>query len=263
MQAQLPKEYAGRLMRAIVEFQLIEPGDRILVGLSGGKDSVFLTYALSALRKQLPVSFTLGAMTIDPQFSEDFPVRRLAAFCHGLDVPFHAQRVDIAGIIRAQQGKDPCYTCAFFRRGALNRYAVENGYNKIAYAHHHDDAVETFLMSLLYAGQLKAFLPKTYLDRSGLTVIRPLLYFREATLEQATPLHGFTPIASPCPMNGKTKRQEIKERLARLSAQNPAFYDHLAAAMRQSPAVQLWPAPKSRAQLKVLYRNFMYGKSSK
>lgn len=247
-------------MRAIVEFQLIEAGDRVLVGLSGGKDSVFLTYALAALREQLPAPFSLGAMTVDPQFSENFPVERLAAFCRGLGVPFHAQRVDIAGAIRAQGGKDPCYTCAFFRRGAINRYASENGYNKVAYAHHHDDAVETFLMSLFYAGQLKTFLPKTYLDRSGLTVIRPLLYFRESELLETTPLCGFSPIASPCPIDGKTKRQEIKELIARLSAENPALYDHLAAAMRESPASQLWPAPKNRPQLKALYRSFMYGK---
>lgn len=249
-------------MRAIVEFQLIKPGDRILIGLSGGKDSLFLTYALAALRKQLPVSFSLGAMTVDPQFSADFPLERIEAFCQTFGLPFYAQRVDIAGTIRDQKGKDPCYTCAFFRRGAINRYALENGYNKIAYAHHHNDAVETFLMSLLYAGQLKTFLPKTFLDRTGLTVIRPLLYFREAELIKAAPLHGFPPVDSPCPYNGKTKRQEVKELIARLGAQTPALYDHLAAAMRESPSAQLWPAQKNRAQLKALYRAFMYGKQS-
>ena len=158
----------------------------------------------------------LGAITINPLFSQDFNLKPLENFCNDLNIPFHSQEVDIAGTIKEQNGKDPCFTCAFFRRGAINRFAKENNYNKIAYAHHNDDAVETFFMSLLYSGQLKTFLPKTYLDRMDLTVIRPLVYFREFELQETYKIHGLNPIASPCPINGKTKRQEVKDLIKNL-----------------------------------------------
>lgn len=258
MQLQLPQTYFNRLMRAIVEFNLIEDNDRILIGLSGGKDSIFLTYALAVLKTHLPKKFDLAAITIDPMFTNDFSTTRIADFCKELSLPFFTQQVDIAGTIQKQQGKDPCFTCAFFRRGAINRHASEKGYNKIAYAHHHDDAVETFFMSLLYSGQLKTFQPSTYLCRTGLTVIRPLIYFRERELADTVSIHGFHPIASPCPLNGKTKRQEIKELIARLSETNPALYAHLASAMRQDPQAALWSAEKNRKEMKELYRRFMF-----
>lgn len=260
MQLHLPQTYFNRLMRAIVEFNLIENGDRILIGLSGGKDSVFLTYALAALKARLPKSFDLAAITIDPMFTADFSTARIAEFCQSLAIPFYTQQVDIAGTIESQQGNDPCFTCAFFRRGAINRHAAEKGYNKIAYAHHHDDAVETFFMSLLYSGQLKTFQPSTYLSRTNLTVIRPLVYFREYELKETTAIHGFIPVHSPCPLNGKTKRQEIKDLIASLTKANPALYAHLAAAMRQNPKADLWPAEKKRKEMKELYRKFMFHK---
>jgi tRNA(Ile)-lysidine synthase TilS/MesJ len=259
MQANLPQAHFSRLMRAVVEFNMIEDGDKILIGLSGGKDSIFMTYALAALRKHLKKDFSLAAMTIDPMFSDDFSLDRLTEFCDSLDIPFYTQKVDIAGAIAAQNGKDPCYTCSFFRRGAMNRFALENGFNKVAYAHHNDDAVETFFMSLLCSGQIKTFLPVTYLDRTGLTVIRPLIYFREAELIAATALHGFVPLKSPCPIDGKTKRQDIKELIQELGKSIPECYEHLAAAMRTSPRTELWPSAKNRRAMKSLYDRFMYG----
>ena len=164
--------------------------------------------------------------------------------------------MDIAGIIADNRGKDPCFSCAFFRRGAINRYALANNCNKIAYAHHHDDAVETFLMGQLYAGQLRTFLPKTILDQTGLTVIRPLIYFRERQLRETVQLHGLPPLVSPCPWNGKTKRQEIKELIAGWEQQNPAIYNHLAAAMRSGASSELWPSSPPREELQNLHRDF-------
>lgn len=258
MKIHLPQTHFSRLMRAIVEFNLIEEGDNILIGLSGGKDSTFLTYALAVMRDRLPKNFTLAAITIDPMFTEDFDSTPIAAFCDKLAIPFYTQAVDIAGTIEEQNGKDPCFTCAFFRRGAINRFAKEHGFNKIAYAHHNDDAVETFLMSLLYSGQLKTFLPKTYLDRTDLTVIRPLVYFREEEVRDTISIHGFSPIDSPCPINGKTKRQEIKELIATLSKENPMLYSHLAAGMRGNAVIELWPDTQNREQMKEKYNTFMY-----
>ena len=260
MKINLPQIYFSKILRAIVEFDLIDNGDRILIGLSGGKDSVLLTYALAIMRERLKKKFTLRAFTVDPQFNDSFDTARLQAFCESLDIPYETRPVDIAGAIEAQKGKDPCFTCAFFRRGAVNRYALEQGCNKIAYAHHHDDAVETFLMSLLYSGQLHTFTPKTYLDRTGLTVIRPLVYLREQETIAAIPYHGFKPVPSPCPFDGHTIRQTIKEKIARLSKENPLIYDHLAAAMRQSSLGELWPAAKTRPEMAQSYYSYMYGK---
>lgn len=258
MKLQLPQIYFSRLMRAIVEFKLIEENDRILIGLSGGKDSIFLTYALAVMREKLKKNFSLAAITIDPMFTNDFSTKRIEDFCKELAIPFTSHKVNIAETIRQQNGKDPCFTCAFFRRGAINRFAVENGFNKIAYAHHNDDAVETFLMSLLYSGQLRTFLPKTYLDRTGLTVIRPLIYFRESELKNTITIHGFTPVDSPCPLNGKTKRQEIKELIAKLTTTTPDLYSHLAAGMRENAVVELWPATLNRQELKKAYDTYRY-----
>lgn len=262
MKTNLPQTHFSRLMRAIVEFDLIEDNDQILIGLSGGKDSIFLTYALALLQKRLKKNFDLAVITIDPMFTKDFPLHKVADFCKNLNLPFYHQAVDIAGTIKEQNDKDPCFTCAFFRRGAINRFAKEHGYNKVAYAHHHDDAVETFFMSLLYSGQLKTFLPKTYLDRTEISVIRPLIYFRENELKDTVALHGFTPIGSPCPFNGKTKRQEIKELIAVLGENNPTLYAHLGAGMRESAIIELWPPRQNRQQLKEKYDAYMYGCST-
>ena len=256
MDKNLPQDYFGRLCRGIIEFDMIAKGDKILIGLSGGKDSLFLTYALSILRKRSSTPFELAVLTIDGMFNDTFDTTELAKFCANLSIPFHTKKVDIAGIIEKNNGNDPCFTCAFFRRGAINKFAVENGFNKVAYAHHHDDAVETFLMSILYSGQINTFMPTTYLDKSNLTVIRPLVYFREFELKETPKLHGFTPIPSPCPMNGLTKRQEAKEMIKDLEKTNKALYAHLGAAMRRSPNSTLWPAELTREELYVKHLQF-------
>lgn len=246
----LPRYHLSRLTRAIIEFDMITDGDRILIGLSGGKDSSFLAFALANLQAILPRKFELAAITMDPMFTDDFDPEPIADFCASLAIPWHFIKVNVAQTIEANKGKDPCFTCSLFRRGAINKFAAAHGFNKIAYAHHHDDAVETFLMSILCSGQLTTFLPVTYLDRTDLTVIRPLIYFRERELAATPRLHGFTPVASPCPLNGKTKRQEIKELIDRLAVVDPAVYTHLAAAMRQREKQSLWPPEPSRAEMK-------------
>jgi len=263
MNNNLPQDYFGRLCRAIIEFDMIQKGDKILIGLSGGKDSLFLTYALSILRSRSATPFELSVLTIDPMFTDTFDTSPLAEFCSKLTIPFYTKKVDIAGIIKNNNSSSPCFTCAFFRRGAINNFAVENGFNKVAYAHHHDDAVETFLMSILYSGQINTFLPTTYLDQSKLTVIRPLVYFREAELKTTPQLHGFTPIPSPCPMNGLTKRQEAKDMIVELEKNNPTLYAHLGAAMRHSPTTKLWPAELTREELQIKHLNFWNKKVKK
>ena len=246
-------------MRAITEFELIQDNDRIMIGVSGGKDSIFLAYAMAMIRQRIKKKFELMAVTVNPMFSDSFDLAPIKDFMQRLDIPHHSFDVDIKGAIDAQGGKDPCYTCAFFRRGAVNRYAKEQGCNKVAYAHHNDDAVETLFMGLLYSGQVHTFTPSTYLDKTDITVIRPLVYFREQEIIDAIQYHQVQPVPSPCPNDGHTIRQRVKELIQEMSIENPQLYPHLASAMRENAVGELWPAPKNRKEMKKAYYDYMYG----
>ena len=246
-------------MRAITEFELIQDNDRIMIGVSGGKDSIFLAYAMAMMRQRIKKKFELMAVTVNPMFSDSFDLAPIKDFMQRLDIPHHSFDVDIKGAIDAQGGKDPCYTCAFFRRGAVNRYAKEQGCNKVAYAHHNDDAVETLFMGLLYSGQGHTFTPSTYLDKTDITVIRPLVYFREQEIIDAIQYHQVQPVPSPCPNDGHTIRQRVKELIQEMSIENPQLYPHLASAMRENAVGELWPAPKNRKEMKKAYYDYMYG----
>ena len=144
--------------------------------------------------------------------------------------------------------EEPCATCSFLRRGMMNRFAKEQGYKVVALAHHQDDAVETFLMSIIYSGQVKTFLPRTELERSGIRVIRPLAYFREAELRKGIGLTKFQPMPSPCPLDGQTKRAEIKELIRKLCCHDKRVFNNLAAAMREGRPGKLWPAELSQEE---------------
>lgn len=249
-------EYLRRVWRAIIEFDLIAPRDRILIGLSGGKDSLFLTEALAAVRQRSTRPFELAALTIDGQFAAGFPLDKLRTFCEKLAIPFFSQTMAVEQLIASGGGKDPCATCSFFRRGALNRFAVENGFTKLALAHHHDDAVETFLMSIFYAGRVQTFLPKVSQERAGISVIRPLIYLREHEIRSAIKTMKLRPIKNPCPYNGKTKRQEIKQLIRHYEKKDPGFYQRFTAAMRCQDTVSIWPAKPTRATLRKNYLDF-------
>jgi len=261
MTMNLPQMYFSKIVRAIVEFEMIERGDTILIGLSGGKDSLLLTHALAMIRKRTNDKFSLKALTIDPMFDNSFDTEGLSKFCASLDIPHVIQRVDIAEVIRSDKKNAPCYTCAFFRRGAINRIASELHCNKVAYAHHNDDAVETLLLNLLYSGQIGTFQPTTYLDRMKLTVIRPLVYLRESEIREAISCHGMTPVKSPCPFDGKTKRETVKRLINDLTKENPLIYEHLSAAMRTNnynEICRLWPPAKTKKEMRESYSRFMY-----
>lgn len=169
----------GLVRRCIEDYRMIEPGDRIAVGVSGGKDSLTLLTLLAALREYVPYSYDLTAITIDMGLGGmDFsPVARL---CERLGVPYSRVETEIGPIIfEHRKENNPCSLCAKMRRGALNQALLEQGYSKVALGHHYDDAVETFLMSLLFEGRIGCFEPVTYLDRTGVTQIRPMLYLTE------------------------------------------------------------------------------------
>ena len=246
----------SKIVRAVVEFNLIDDDDKILIGVSGGKDSLFLTYALETLRRRMKKNFSLIALTIDPKFKDDFgeQIARVKKFCNELGIEHTAHAVDIAGLI---DDNSPCYTCAYFRRAAVNRLADELGANKVAYAHHLDDAVETFFMSLLSSGQLTTFQPKTFLDRTNITVIRPLVYVRESEIKEFT--QGFDVLKSPCPFDGNTNRQRVKNLIGELEEDFPDLFNHLAAAIRKNSIGELWDAPKTRQQMRENYFALKFG----
>lgn len=246
----LPKWIIRRVTRAVIEFDMLSSGDRVLVGLSGGKDSAFLLCALAVLKEQVPFQFDLAAFHVDQGFEAEFDGSPMAELCETLGIPFHLRRTSIFQAAFNHARQNPCAQCAYLRRAFVNDFAVKNNFNKVALAHHQDDAIETFLMSQLYAGQVKTFQPTSFLDRTGVTVIRPLVYFRELEIKQAGKLLPFTPVDTPCPMAGRSKRAVVKEMIKNLTRDNRYIYDNLVAAMREGAEIRRWTAVPSDQLLK-------------
>ena len=228
----------GLVRRCIEDYNMIEAGDRVAVGVSGGKDSLTLLVLLAALREYYPVKFDLAAMSIDMGLGGmDFsPVAEL---CAKLGVPYTVKKTEIGPIIfDYRKEKNPCSMCAKMRRGALHDLLREQGYNKIALGHHYDDAVETFLMSLLYEGRISCFEPVTYLSRSGLTQIRPMLYLGEKAVVHFAEREHLPIVHNTCPADKHTKRQEVKELIAALQARYPDLKTKVFGAMQRLPLPQ-------------------------
>lgn len=228
----------GLMRRCIDDYHMIEDGDRVAVGVSGGKDSLTLLYTLAALRHYYPKRFALEALSIDMGLGGmDFsPVARL---CEELDVPYTIRRTEIGPIIfDIRKEKNPCSMCAKMRRGALNDLMNERGLNKIALGHHYDDAVETFLMSLLYEGRISCFEPVTYLSRTGVTQIRPMLYVGEKSVAHFAERMALPVVHNVCPADKHTKRQEVKELIAALQVQYPDLKTKIFGSMQRLPLPQ-------------------------
>lgn len=253
----VPAAFLNKMWRAIIEFDMLQDGDKILIGLSGGKDSMFLTAALSEVQRHTPRKFELACYTVDTQFSENFPAKELQAFCAQYNLPHYHEKVNVPEAWQ-HRGNTPCFSCAYFRRAATNRKALELGFNKIALAHHHDDAVETFLLNLLTSGQLKTFLPSTYLTRTGLTVLRPLCYYREEEIIAYGNELNLKPLKNPCPYDGHTKRQDMKLLIKELNKEIPQVYEHLASAQRDTPQRELWPVSPNQKELVQKFRAFWH-----
>ncbi len=211
---------------------MIAPGERVAVGVSGGKDSLALMVLLAGLRRFYP--FELEAVTIDLGLGMD--CAPLAACCERLGVPFTRVETQIGPIVfEGRREKNPCSLCSKMRRGALNEAILARGVQKLALGHHCDDAVETFLMSLLFEGRLSCFQPVTQLDRSGVTQIRPLLYLREQTLAHFAERMALPVMKNPCPADKFTKRQEIKELICRFARDYPQLKARVFGAMQRLP----------------------------
>ena len=240
----------GLVRRCVDDYQMIEAGDKIAVGVSGGKDSLALLALMAGLKQYYPKSFELAAITIDMGMGMDFgPVEE---FCKKLDVPYTCIHTEIGPIIfDVRKEKNPCSMCAKMRRGALNDALKSMGFNKIALGHHYDDAVETFLLSLFYEGRLSCFQPVTYLSRMDVTQIRPMLYIGEKAVASFTQRQNLPVVENRCPADKSTKRQEVKDLLVVLQKQYPDLKTKIFGAMQRLPLPEWGPItpPKGRSSV--------------
>ena len=220
--------------KAVDEYKQIDEGDKIAVGISGGKDSLTLLYALAGLRRFYPKRFELCAITVDLGF-EDFDTEPIAGLCEKLDVPYTVISTDIYRIVfKDRNESSPCSLCAKMRKGALNEAIAKMGCNKVAYGHHKDDTVETLLLSLIYEGRINTFKPVTFLDRTGITVIRPLLYVEEADIIGFANKMALPVAKKTCPVDGHTKREYAKELLSSINRDNPGVMERMFTAIERS-----------------------------
>ncbi|MBR1969462.1 MAG: tRNA 2-thiocytidine(32) synthetase TtcA [Clostridia bacterium] len=212
--------------RAIDDYNMINENDHITVGVSGGKDSLALLYGLAKLRVFYPKPFKLSAVTLDMGFGMDFtPVERL---CDELGVEYILKHTDIADIIfNIRKESNPCSLCAKMRRGALHDAALETGSHKVALGHHQDDALETFMLSLIYEGRINCFSPVTYLDRKDITLIRPMIYAPENFIIGVAKKYEFPVVRNRCPEDKRSKREYVKNLIKSLEKENPGFKTRL------------------------------------
>ncbi len=215
--------------RAITEYKMIRSGDRIAVGLSGGKDSVTLLALLSAYRKFSPESFSLTAITVDLGF-ENADFSPLAAFCETIGVPYVTEKTEIGEVVfGVRKEKNPCALCAKMRKGALVSAAAAQGCNKVALGHHADDFIETMLLSLFYEGRLSSMPPKTLLDRTGVVQIRPMMYLEEKNI--AAYARDLPVCKSCCPADKITRREYVKKVIDGVKKEIPFVRERMYAAL--------------------------------
>lgn len=213
--------------KALDDYQLIEAGDKIAVGISGGKDSLTLLYALSGLRRFYPKPFELEAVTVDLGY-EGFQLEAIQKLCDELEVPYHIVYTEIAKVLfEKRQESSPCSLCAKMRKGALNNAIRELECNKVAYAHHMDDIIETAFLSMIFEGRFYSFPPKTYLEDSKLTVIRPMIYVSEAEVKGFQNKYQLPVVKNPCPADGNTKREYVKQLIRQMNFEHPGVKSRL------------------------------------
>ena len=226
--------------QAIDQYHMIEEGDHIAIGISGGKDSLTLLWGLAYLQRFYPKQFSLSAITVDMGI-DTMDLEPINALCQEFQVSYEIVPTEIGKILfDIRKETNPCSLCAKLRKGALNQKALEMGCNKIAYAHHKDDLIETAMMSLLYEGRFYAFSPVTHLDRTDLTVIRPLMFVSEADVKGFRNKYQLPVCKNPCPMDGHTRREYVKNLIHTLNMENPGVKDRLFRAVMEGH-IDGWP----------------------
>ena len=228
----------GLMRRCIEDYNMISPGDRIAVGVSGGKDSLVLLKLLAGLREYM--NFEVEAITIDMGLRMDYS--GIETMCREVGVPYTIVKTEIAPIIfDYRKEKNPCSMCSKMRRGALNQALLDRGLNKLALGHHYDDAVETFVMNLLFEGRIGCFQPVTNLDRTGIIQIRPMLYIHEKTVDSFAKRYELPVVENRCPVDKQTKREEVKGLVYKLSSDYPDLKERIFGAMQRLPLPEWGP----------------------
>lgn len=224
----------SNMRKAIEEYNMIEENDKIAICLSGGKDSITMLHAFKNLQIFYPKKFEIVAISIDPGF-EFFDVQFLENICNNLDIPLFIEKSRAKEIVfDIRKEKNPCSLCANLRRGAINSVAIREGCNKIALGHNQDDVLETFLLNLLYTGSINTFSPVSYMDRSGITLIRPLVYTPEKETKRFIKKNNLSVMQKVCPMDGTSKREDIKQMIFSLQRDIPMIKANLFGAIQRN-----------------------------
>ena len=228
-------EFTGTVRRAVDDYNMINDNDKIAVGVSGGKDSMLLLVALNYLKSYYPKHFDLEAITIELGF-DDMNFSPVKELCQNLSIPYTCLKTDIKEIVFDVRNEDnPCSLCSKMRRGAINDAITQRGIKKLALGHHFDDAVETFMMSLLFEGRISCFKPVSFLDRSGVTQIRPLIYAGEQKIANVADALNLPIVENPCPQDKTSKRYEIKMLLSEMSRNYPDMKSKIFGSMQRLP----------------------------
>lgn len=240
------RKILSRMRKAIEDYHMISDGDKVAVGVSGGKDSQLLLIALKELRRFLPQKFDLVAITIDLGF-EKFNRDSLLRFYNDVGVDYHIEKTNISQVVfESREEKHPCALCSNMKRGAIYNSALKLGCNKTAFAHHMDDVIETFLMSQIYEGHIHTFSPVTHMDRKNITLIRPMIYTEERLIRTIVRDLKLDPVGSGCPSDGITKRENIKSLIKDLYKENRHIKSNLFGAIQRAEICGWKPQIKGR-----------------
>lgn len=231
--------------KAIDDYKMIEEGDRIAIGISGGKDSLTMLYALAGLRRFYPKHFEIEAISVHIGF-DGMDLSPVASLCKELDVNYTIVTTNISNVVfNDRKESNPCSLCAKMRKGAFNEKAKELNCNKIAYAHHKDDIIETMFLSLIFEGRFHSFSPVTYLDRMDLTLIRPIMYVSEAEVKGFKNIYNLPVQKNPCPVDGYTKREYAKNLVKQLNKEHSGTSDRIFHAILNGN-IPGWPIKQER-----------------
>lgn len=224
----------SHMRKAIEEYHMIDENDKIAVCLSGGKDSITMLHAFKSLQRFYPKKFEIIAISINPGF-EFFDIEFLQEICNNLSIPLFIEKSNAKQIVfDIRKEKNPCSLCANLRRGIINSIAIQEGCNKIALGHNQDDVIETFLLNLLYTGNIGTFSPMSYMDRTKITLIRPLIYTPEKDIKRFIKKNNISVMPKVCPMDGKSKREDMKQLIYTLSKNIPMVRANLFGAIQRN-----------------------------
>ncbi|WFD10051.1 tRNA 2-thiocytidine biosynthesis TtcA family protein [Tepidibacter hydrothermalis] len=238
------KKIIGKVRKACDDYNMIQDNDKIAVGFSGGKDSIALIYALKLFQRFSPNKFELEAITVDPGF-DNMNLDAAKEFLKEIDVPYTIIKTEISKIVFDERKEsNPCSLCSKMRRGALNEEAKKRGINKLALGHHLDDGISTLFLSMFYEGRINTFKPVTYLDRIDITTIRPLIYITEDIIIESVKNNNLPVLKSPCPVDGKTKREFANDIVDDIATKVPHFRKRMLKAMQNKEQIQLWFKPE-------------------